>query len=235
VKVAILSDLHLSRLDGACAFGHSCERFAELVDQLLETHDKLLLGGDVFDLDVGPSFWDHAGELKAAREAWGPLLARLKHPRVRWVFGNHDQYLEREGVPEVQRLESDGTRLMLMHGHQFGATGRWLRLLKYTVKWIAAWDQRAGLGALGGLLYKLNTFASNPVPGAQEPQTRRALKALKSMSDVDILICGHSHNPLVIETGAGIYANSGACSFGRLDWLSVDMKTREVMVCRGQV
>ncbi|MEL6182022.1 MAG: metallophosphoesterase family protein [Myxococcota bacterium] len=228
MKVAVLSDLHLSRPTASCGFGCDAAQLMAVLDRIEATHEALLLAGDIFDLNVRERFCDPRDEWRAAREAWRPLVERLERLCLAQVYGNNDHQLAREGFPEVAVLQAAGTRLVMMHGHQFEPAAAWLMDLKATVKWVAAWNQRHGMPALGDALYRANSAVSRNRPTRLDPLTRQALAYLAQHPEVHILVCGHSHYPRVEKTAWGIYANAGACSFGRLDWLSIDLAAREV-------
>ncbi|MBH24790.1 MAG: hypothetical protein CMH57_10125 [Myxococcales bacterium] len=232
MKLAVLSDLHLSTPGASCHFTYDLARALAALDRIEATHDGLLIAGDLFDLNVGARYLDFGAELASARAAWRPLLERLERAAVAQVYGNNDRHLRRLGVPEIVALDADGARLLMMHGHQFESEAAWLVWLKSTVKWAAAWNQRQGVRGLGEALYRVNALTSRPNPGHLDPLTRRALQTLQVTAGADILICGHTHAPRVEETPWGVYANSGACSFGRFDWLSVDLSAREVTIQR---
>ncbi len=233
MRIAALSDLHLSTPDGACAFTHTVDAFLAFLDHVEADHDLLLLVGDVFDHDVGPRLGDRRGALRDARLAWAPVVDRLARTRCLQVHGNHDALLEEEGVPATLHLDVDGLRITLQHGHRFNPLGDAIEPIKRPVKWIAARDQRKG-GRLGDLLYRVNDLLTQSPPERGRPSAtqRGAIEALRR-SSTDILICGHDHTPAIVQTPFGIYANSGTCGYGRLDWLSVDTRERAVTLRSG--
>ena len=224
MNIAVFSDLHLSKPGGACAFTHSIQTFEAFLDHIEAEHDLILLAGDIFDHDVGERFMDRVGALREARAAWAPLVERLDQPHVIKVHGNHDTLLADEGVPAVQRLDIAGFRIEMRHGHRFFRLDDLLAPLKYPIKWAAAWDQRQGLGLVGNTLYRINDLLTQSAPQSARPTatTRGALAHLRASRGLDLLICGHDHRPMVAHTPHGIYANSGTCGYGRMDWLSID-------------
>lgn len=236
MRLAAISDLHLSPPGPSCAFTHSADAFLRFLDRLEDTHDAILLIGDVYDLDVGERFLDRDGELARARDAWSPILDRLDQPHVLWVHGNHDALIAQEGVPTERRLAPDGWRILLRHGHRFGLQP-WVEPFKPPVKWVAGRSQRRG-GWLGDALYRANDLLTQaPAEDARRARpsatTRGAHRLLKQDDSVDVLICGHDHIPRVDHTPHGVYANSGTCGYGRLDYLSLNTDARHIHIGSG--
>lgn len=232
MKLAVFSDLHLSEPGPTCAFTWDAPGpFVALVEAAAQTHDAVWLAGDVWDLDVGAGWRDHAGELARARQAWAPIVEVFARCGAVWVWGNHDAFLAREGVPEeVQHTTPGGVRLAMRHGHQGGRSPRPWALLKDGVKWWASRDLRRGSGRIGRALYAINGAVDHPNPASPSAPTREAWRWLGARADVDVLIGGHTHIPRVDVTSAGVYINAGACSFGRADWVSLDTEARRVVV-----
>lgn len=234
MKLAVISDLHLSTPGPSCAFTHSTQDFLALLDFIERDHEIILLGGDIFDHDVGERIYDRASELRAAKLAWAPIVERLQQPHCRWIHGNHDTLLAEDGVPSSRRMHFDGLTLELHHGHLFGRISPMLEPIKYPIKWIAGRSQRKG-GRLGDLLYKINdTLSEAPDdPNRHSSTGRGALKRLKANPELDLVICGHDHIPRVDVTPKGTYANSGTCGYGRMDWLSIDTASKSVTIHNG--
>jgi predicted phosphodiesterase len=236
MKLAVLSDLHLSTPDAACAFTWDEARLLRLLDQVEGEHDLVLLCGDVFDHHVGPSFPRRRRDLDAARRAWPALVARLEGAKFHWIHGNHDILTRERGVPEAWSLDADGVRVVAMHGHRFHPLYPWHEALKYPVKALASWGLRGPARPLGEALFAWNERVSQPSEGSDEPsQTTLGARAwLAAHPEVDLLVCGHDHKPQVERQASGQrYANSGTCAYGRLDWLSVDTARRAVEVRSG--
>lgn len=232
MKLAVFSDLHLSEPGPTCAFTwDEPGPFVALVEAAAREHDAVWLAGDVWDLDVGARWRDHAGELERARRAWAPIADALAACGAVWVWGNHDAHLAHEGVPEEVRVTTpDGTRLAMFHGHQGPRSPRAWGLLKDGIKWWASRDLREGSGRIGRLLYAVNGAVDHPNPAAPSAPARAGWRWLSAHDDADVLIGGHTHIPRVDVTPGGVYINAGACSFGRADWVSLDTQARRVVV-----
>jgi uncharacterized protein len=80
-----------------------------------DTHGLLRPG--VFDCFAGVDLILHAGDIGPA-----PLLGELEAiAPVTAVWGNTDGFDVREQVEAVARLELDGRRIAVLHGHQLGS------------------------------------------------------------------------------------------------------------------
>lgn len=224
MKIALLSDLHLSVPGRGCAFTIPIDRFERVWDRLLDAHDRIILVGDVWDHDAGTHLYRPAAAIEAARQRWPTLHRRFEAAGVWSVVGNHDAHLAHEGVPDVLTLVVDGVRLVVIHGHQLRPAWRSWERFKYPIKWFAAFEQRYGPGTIGRTLYGVNRWLHRDDTTRDDAHgvTREALRLLER-SDIDILVCGHTHQPRITETAHGLYINTGACSFGRFDWISLEL------------
>lgn len=227
MKLALLSDLHLALPGRGCPFTHEEHAFAEWMDALLATHDQVILLGDIFDHDAGTHLLRPRQALAELHDAWPRIAARLRHPRVLTLTGNHDDLLRERGVPDVLTLQHRGRRLRLLHGHQFARLHRAWERVKYPIKWGAAWEQRVGQGRLGSLLYRINHLAHRTEDPARD-RVARGAGDLLSRGGLHIVACGHTHVPCLLHLPGGLYLNTGACAFGRWDWASLDLAKGEV-------
>jgi predicted phosphodiesterase len=161
-------------------------------------------------------------------------VRRFNGPNFLQVYGNHDSLLKHEGVPAIQRIRVGTFTLEVRHGHRFRGLDLMLEPLKYPIKWMAGRDQRRSSGRLGAALYGINDFLTQPSgPEQVSTTTKSALGHLECSDEINVLVCGHDHNISIHETSSGIYANSGTCGYGRLDWLSIDMAQGTVRAMSG--
>ena len=92
LRIAALSDFHIGARDRGCAFQHDAQSFEPFLDALEQTHDELILLGDVWQLDHEflPTQKSAALALQAARSRTKWLDERIKNGGYTVVHGNHD-------------------------------------------------------------------------------------------------------------------------------------------------
>ena len=122
MRVAVISDLHIGPRRGRDAFGHDEQAFDRWLDELLDTHDHLVLNGDIFQTDheltVGAAVQRRALHAAMARVPW--LTARLADPRVHYLHGNHDTAAQAELQTDHElRLEHRGNTVLITHGDRY--------------------------------------------------------------------------------------------------------------------
>lgn len=229
MRVAAISDLHIGSDPARDSFGHEVGAFGRWLDTLERDHDRIVLLGDIFQCDHGgwgPS--THARELMAARRRAGPLVDRFDGGGYVYVHGNHDEIAAAElGTPSRAMLQGDGLRLCFTHGHPFdpvAARAQWaadlgtfatggLRRLGLTgvARWFELRDVAVKHARFGG--------AAGPyVAGARE---------IAAVQRADVVVFGHTHCAEIVD-GPPVYANTGTCSGGRRECLSIDTATRTV-------
>jgi predicted phosphodiesterase len=225
LRLATVSDLHLGHAPPFDRFEGGEERLLRYLDRLERTHDVIVLLGDVFQTDYGWRPGSRADVLDAALERYPRAVRRWRAPPYRLVYGNHDAVTrERLGALEELRLEVDGWRAWLIHGHQFDP---FIRDESYSVTWSIGLMRRLGLERvpdfLEGPLYEAMQRAARPI-GAQDLAARRALLANRC----DVVVMGHSHRAVCEPSGRGVYANSGTSGARRFGYVSIDGATRRV-------
>jgi UDP-2,3-diacylglucosamine pyrophosphatase LpxH len=235
MRVAVLSDLHLSSRAAGCAFEHTTDEFLRFLDRVADQSDVLVIAGDLFDTDVSPIPFQRRRELARAEEDWAPILHRLGALGARTIVGNHDLILAERGVPEVLTIEAAGRRLVVIHGHQFYPASRTFEAVKYPVKWLAGRARARGAAgrALESTLHGINDWMATPSSGPTVTGSG-ALRLLRREPNVDFVVCGHEHTSERVVSQWGVYANSGTCGFGRFDWVLVDLAVGRVEIRSGQ-
>ena len=88
---AVLSDVHLGRPGSGCTIDG--QRLVDVVHRLRDTHDLVVLNGDVFDLERGPMPLAFDRELAALEQLHATTLEGLRSDSIIWVAGNHDETL----------------------------------------------------------------------------------------------------------------------------------------------
>jgi predicted phosphodiesterase len=207
----------------------------ELLDRLEERGDRVLVGGDLFDLDrpKRPGAW--RAVLEGVREEFGSITDRLDG--YEWIFGNHDGQLCRLGVPEEREYLADGLHILARHGHQWDMPLKKLPGLAPTANFVAGWLHRSGMSsaasALGAVPLVIDRITHTRTPTEPGPN-RSVLGARKVIADqnLDIVIAGHSHQLELVAASGGLFVNTGSLCRGFIDSVIVDTDEAHVQAFR---
>ena len=221
VELVVLSDVHLG------TFGCHAK---ELHQYLNSIKPKILvLNGDIIDIWQFRKSYFPKSHLKVIKKI---LDFAAKGTKVYYITGNHDELLRKFSDAQVGNfavldklvLELDGKKAWIFHGDVFDASVN-------HAKWIAK------LGGIGyDYLILINRFVNwcltrmGREPYSFSKKIKASVKgAIKHISDFettateiaiengfDYVICGHIHEPKMIEksnkNGKTMYLNSG-------DWI----------------
>jgi len=218
VNVVVMSDLHLGT--------YGCHA-TEILQYLKSISPQILiLNGDIIDGWQFSKRYFPTSHLQVIKEI---INLVSKGTRVIYITGNHDEMLRRYSDVEMGNfkltdkvvMEIDGKMTWIFHGDVFDAS------VQHS-KWIAK------LGGIGyDYLILLNRFINwclkkmGKEPYSFSKKIKASVKkAVKHISDFettatdlaieknyDYVICGHIHEPKIIEkenkNGSTIYLNSG--------------------------
>ncbi len=236
MRIAALSDFHIGARTRGDAFGHEPREFALFLDSLLATHDRLVLLGDIFTADHAPR-WGRRFARRRLRQAIArvPTLAsRLHHPRVHYVHGNHDLVASDVlGAAERLILGPADCRVLLVHGHQYDPVARRARALANLGTWTTGRLRAGGLGPVAAWLEARDVeLKDRRFRGVDGPYARAA-DTLCRTHRVRAVVMGHTHAADATQLPHGYSFNTGTCSEGRVEWVSIDTVQRIARVVRG--
>jgi len=216
VRTLWISDVHLGTRDCKAEY---------LLDLLAHTEcERIYLVGDIIDFWNMKSGWywpaAHSRVLQTimARAAAGV--------EVVYVPGNHDEvFRDYAGslfggvriATEAIHETADGRRFLVKHGDEFDAIvmhSRWLAVLGsraydfllYSNRWVNAFRRR-----LGFPYWSLAAYLKDRVKNAVKfiSQFEIALAHEARRHNVDGVICGHIHKPLIEDVAGVRYCNDG--------------------------
>ena len=235
MRIAFFSDLHLGpgRTNRCTA---TRRELLEFFDEVERSADRVIVAGDLFDLDRPrrPGGW--RTQLDAIRRERPTVVRRLES--YDWIWGNHDPQLAGLGVPEEREIAADGLRLLVLHGHQWDMALKKLPGLPQAANFVAGWMLRAGLTSVQDALQEapwlVDRTLNHLLPGRRADADRGidGARRLIDRDGWDIVVAGHSHMLRLVFCDTGLYANSGALCEGRLDWLLVDTAEHTVETWR---
>lgn len=198
----VVSDIHL---------GSHVSRSRALLE-LLQTisYRRLILNGDVFDdLNFHRLKKDDWKFLSFIRKQSNPRLGQ----EVIWVVGNHDggvaevlSHLLGVEVHEEYAWSLGEKQFLAVHGHQFD-------------KWI---NDHAVVTAIASWMYLIiqrldpHHRASRWVKRTSKKWLRLANKVAtdavsygRKHHNANVVVCGHTHQPTIIDIEESVYVNSG--------------------------
>lgn len=221
--IIFLSDIHLGRGDRTA----DRDREADLLACLRAHQDEveaLYLVGDVFD-----EYIEYKTLVPKGYVRFLALLAEWtdRGVPITYLVGNHDpwhrDYFSQElGVrvifDEWTAVHHDHT-VYLTHGDALPGSKGWYRHLKPVLRHpLPVWLYRSLLPGDTG--FRLARWMNRRFHSeALKPSTKRLLHAhaLRLLTDTpaDIVVMGHSHQPVLETLSRGLYLNLGAWAYGR--------------------
>jgi UDP-2,3-diacylglucosamine pyrophosphatase LpxH len=208
--LVIFSDHHRgdrSRLD---PFAANHELFVHALRRYYDQGYAYIEAGDGDELWKGWRF----GDIERAHGPVFELLHRFQRQgRLHLLYGNHEELAEggyqqdKGGLPVSEALVLErlrtSQRLFIVHGHQADPRNdqstTWSRRF---VRYLWTPMQSAGLASLSGQPHPVR-FTASEVISARIEQWAAVQRQL--------VICGHTHRPVMARPGAAPYFNSGAC------------------------
>jgi len=220
MKIAVASDLHLAP-GGANRCTATPGQLLDFFDTLESQADRVVLAGDLFDLDRPRVPGDWQAQLRALRAEQPEVMRRLD--AFDWVLGNHDAALARRGVPQERAVLTDRARVLIRHGHQWDMALKKIPGLAAGANFVAGWLQRAEWKGAAGALGQA-PLALDRVWNRHERRDRclRGAQALMAGEDWDVVVCGHSHRLRLVAGPHGLFVNTGSLCLGHLDWALID-------------
>ncbi len=215
-RTIFLSDVHL---------GTRGSQAELLLDFLRDNEaDTIYLVGDIIDgwrLKV-TWYWP-----QSHNDVVQKLLRKArKGTRIIYVPGNHDEFLRDyigsnfggiEIVEEAIHETADGRRMLVLHGDKFDVVIRHVRWLAFLGDWAydlaifinryVSWVRRH----LGLPYWSFSAWSKQKVKTAVNfiGTFRDAVAADAARHGVDVVLCGHIHQPAVEQVGKLTYINSG--------------------------
>jgi predicted phosphodiesterase len=225
VKIAALSDFHIGSTDRGDCFRHSPADFHLYMDELEAEHDMIVLLGDIFQAEHGPSIRP-AGkreELRRAQQYRSGIWSRMQGPQYRYLHGNHDHIASSEnGALEELRLEHDDFSIYFVHGHQYDPLLRRFYPIAQASTWLSGRLRHHGLSPVADWLEHKDIRIKHAAFQGEAGPYVQAARALLVEHRVDAVVMGHTHIPQYLELSEGIFANTGTCSMGQHMHLSID-------------
>ena len=198
----VISDLHLGSEN--CRAKALVQFLESIRDGRMPTR-RLILNGDVFDsIDFRRLKKQHWKVLSLVRKLSDTIA-------ITWVNGNHDgpadivSHLLGVEVEDEVILSSGGKRVLFLHGHRFD---QFIERYPVTTK-------------LADMLYRCLQWLdrSHTIARQAKSKSKIFLRCVEKVQELsmqyarkshcDIVVCGHTHHPVVETAGGVIYVNGG--------------------------
>lgn len=224
MRIGVFSDLHLAPgPTNRCTA--SAEELLQLCNRLEDECDRVIIAGDLFDLDRPRRPGDWRGQWRAIRDEYGPLVEHLE--RFDWIYGNHDYQLQIERVPEEREVVSGGLNALFLHGHQWDMLLKKVVGVPQTANFVAGWLQRAELDRIARVFQEAPWVVERVIGElrAGDEFTDRGTRGAAGLlaEGWDVVVAGHSHILRLVPVAGGLYVNTGSMCEGSVDWAIIQM------------
>jgi len=224
MKTAVFSDVHL---DATAGTDPATGEFVAFLKSL-ETNGtrRIVILGDLFDFWFEYRHVIFSGYFEVLRS-----FAALRDlgVEIHLVCGNHDfwagRFLRDELRfiihPEPTIMDFGGRRALLVHGDGLNARDRAYRLYKWLARarpvvWLFGLlhpDLAMAIAKRVSRSSRQMSKTEDPGHGAEALAIQAYAQAALAAGEADIVMCGHSHVPVIEEHptpgGAGLYINTG--------------------------
>ena len=228
MRIATFGDLHLGHTRALDKFLGEEDRLLRFDDHLRQTHDRVILVGDIYQTDYGSYPGSRSDVLEAILKRYSRIARRWNAGHHSILYGNHDVITQKlMGSLKQIHLSADNWNVWLSHGHQFDPLiGDKRRRLPFVVTWMIGGLRRMGLSCFANFLEGRLYNAGQRVSKALELAAALALDRGRN----NVIVMGHCHQVACVTAGRGVYANSGACLPDSMRYVSIDTSTRVVEV-----
>ena len=236
MKIAALSDFHIGSSRRGDCFRHAESAFHSYLEMLEESHERIVLLGDIFQAEHGPSLSTKGKteELHRAQAFMPELWQRMQGPQYVYLHGNHDAVAAAvSGARETLRIDEDGFSIFFVHGHQYDPLLGRVYPLAQASTWFSGRLRNFRCNALADWLEHQDIKLKNSAFQGQRGPYVAAARELLVKHRVDAVLMGHTHVPQCMTLAEGIFANTGTCSMGLKMHVSIDTKLRSINLRHG--
>jgi UDP-2,3-diacylglucosamine pyrophosphatase LpxH len=214
-----------------CGFQHREAEFLRFLDALEESHDRIVLLGDLYQTEHGlvPSRESARRHLHAARRRTPDMTRRFESPRYVYLHGNHDEIAREElGIDTALRLEADGFAAYFIHGHQFDPVLGRAPGAARAATWFTGQLRRIGLRPVAQYFEGKDIAIKDRRLQTMQGPYASAARELMRRHGAHVVVMGHTHVARRHDLPEGVYVNTGSCSLGCRSWVSINTATRSV-------
>ncbi len=228
MDLAVVSDLHIGK-DRADCFHHEESDFLRFLIDLENNYEKIILLGDIFDTLTGPRYGSQQKAFWETVSEYPVLGSRLLSEKYIYVYGNHDIVAHKTvGALSEYIYKENKNRILFTHGHIYDRLAMVARQPADFLIWLGGMLKRAGLNSVYSVLAAADEFFGGTASSPERCLFTQWAVHYAEQRGFDCIITGHTHRLSLFESPRSIYANSGTCSHGDYQFLSINTKTLEI-------
>ena len=221
MRICVISDVHFKYLHDKPFDKENSAAVLNFLQDSVGKYNLMILNGDIFDLWFD---WKHTiiGQ-------YFPILHRFANIReagckLVLISGNHDfwfngflsEHLGMKVEDREYRLMADGRRMLFTHGDLHTVNDLRYKVFRRVIRLPlvkAAFsllhpDLALSIGALFSRSSRMRKVCSRLKSRKASGMRAWAVKQINGGKS-DIVVMGHSHDPILEDIGSGVYANSG--------------------------
>lgn len=223
MDIAVISDLHLGPGDVTDQFGHNDYEFITFLKFLESNFEKIILLGDIYECLMSREFGKTEYLIKNCQEAHKEIVKRFNTSQYTYVHGNHDQISSKIlNTPEDFFIKVGNENILFTHGHQYDSFVQDKRIISEFGAWLGGWIIRIGMLPVYKIFATLEAkYGCGGLDKMKRQFENLAVTSAKQRK-ADIVVTGHTHLAAKSEYGSQLYLNSGTCSEGNLNFLSIN-------------
>ena len=233
MRIAVISDLHLSPRPWMDSFGHAEDEFLCFINRLEAEHQQIILLGDIYQTDHAtlPLAAAAQRDLAMARSRYPRLVEKIEGAHFRYVVGNHDAIAASVlGALPYLRLEHHGLAMVFIHGHQFDPLLTTIRPLTNLSTRLMGRLRYFGFRRVAEWFEEKDVSLKEERYGGPKGPYALAARQLMRRHRAELVCMAHTHCPTQIDLPEGRLLNSGACRLGRNDYITIDTTSRRAQV-----
>lgn len=219
-RVAIISDIHLAHAGAPMGFSGDDSSLAATLERLAATHERVIINGDLYDLDRGRWPWSFDEERAASDRAYPATTSVVRSSAFTLISGNHD--LRLRWVDAVEVL-GERHRAWVEHGHRFDAPIKQYRGFARLVTWTSG--KVAGIPPLLNSMRWMEQTLTRSADSKRGdcPIERGAGAFIEGHPELDIVVLGHTHQETMSSWRGTWIVNPGPSLSRPYRWTSIDL------------
>lgn len=207
--IKVISDLHISLKSKTNDFLVDDYNFITYLHKICGEANLVVINGDLFEL-LQTFLWKRDAVyfrqiVKQKQNLINVLNYYILMGKIVYISGNHDEMvLLKNLMPCTERhiVEHHGVRVLFEHGHKYDKAYNKYRF----TAWLGGYFERFINKDIDLILLELGKKLNINI---NDDDMYKYAKMLKGMYNADMVVLGHSHNPMIKVDGKFWYVNTG--------------------------